>query len=118
MRLDGALSAAARVPSSGADADVVKAQRALEGSLSGELDAQSVGESFSELFGTMLARELRKSGQGFGDEGGLFGKGAGADVYEGWFDQHLGTALSQGDALGIVGMIKAGMAHAPTAQEA
>ena len=38
-----------------------------------------------------------------------FGGGAGSDVYESWFDQHIASALSKTDALGLAGMLKAGI---------
>ena len=49
--------------------------------------------------------------------GGCF-KGAGSDVYTGWFDEHLGEALSNRDALGIAGLIKTSLARIDEAQTA
>lgn len=53
------------------------------------------------VFGMMLVRELRRA-----LPEGLFGKGPGADVFEGWFDEHLGKALAERDAIGLASMVK------------
>lgn len=76
-------------------------------------DAEDTARQFENLFAVMLVRELRRS-----MPQGPFGQGAGADVYEGWFDEHLGEALSRRDALGIAGMIKASMGRAQAARDA
>ena len=75
-------------------------------------DAQETSKQFETLFGVMLVRELRRA-----MPDGIFGKGAGADVYEGWFDEHLGNALSSRDALGIAGMVKAALGRAQAARD-
>ena len=65
------------------------------------------------VFGTMLVRELRRA-----LPKGVFGEGAGSDVFEGWFDEHLGKALAEGDALGLSGMVKTSLRAKEKAQEA
>ena len=38
---------------------------------------------------------------------GVFGKGPGSDIFEGWYDKHVGEALAEQEALGLAGMIRA-----------
>ena len=61
-------------------------------------------KAFESLLATMLVKELRSS-----LTEGFFGEGPGADVYEAWFDDHLGKALTENDALGFAGMVKASL---------
>ncbi len=76
-------------------------------------DAGETARQFETLFGTMLVRELRRS-----MPKGMFGDGAGADVYEGWFDEHLGRSLAERDTLGLAGMVKTTIQRAQAAREA
>ncbi len=89
------------------DSRLAGAQRSAERG-----DTQETARQFETLFGVMLVRELRRS-----MPKGLFGDGAGADVYEGWFDQQLGDALAERDALGIAGMVKTSLGRAQAALE-
>jgi Rod binding domain-containing protein len=75
-------------------------------------DAAETARQFEELFSVLLVRELRRC-----MPAGPFGEGPGADVYEGWFDEHLGGALAERDALGIAGMIKASIQRTQAARE-
>jgi len=68
---------------------------------------EETAQLFEALFATMLAREMRR-----GLSEGFFGGGAGADVYEGWLDEHVGQAIARSGDLGLVGMVKAGMGAA------
>jgi len=90
------------------DALLASAKRAAERG-----DAGETARQFEQLFGVMLVRELRRS-----MPDGLFGSGAGADVYEGWFDEQLGGALAGRDALGIAGMVKTSLGRAQAARDA
>ena len=63
---------------------------------------QEAGRKLAALFATMLMRELRRS---LPNEG-FFGEGPGADIYNGWFDQHIADALSASGALELAGMLK------------
>jgi Rod binding domain-containing protein len=76
-------------------------------------DAKETARQFEKLFAMMLVRELRRS-----MPEGPFGQGPGADVYEGWFDEHLGDALAAHDALGLTGMVKAAIGRAQAARDA
>jgi len=76
-------------------------------------DAGETAKQFEKLFATLLVRELRRS-----MPEGPFGDGPGADVYEGWFDEQLGGALAQRDALGLAGMVKAAIGRAQAARDA
>jgi Rod binding domain-containing protein len=73
------------------DARLEDARRAAQAGGTAESARQ-----FEQLFATMLVRELRRS-----MPQSPFGQGPGAEVYEGWFDEHLGRALALQDALGI-----------------
>ena len=58
-------------------------------------------DQFEALLATTLVREMRK---GLSD--GFFGDGPGADVFEGWLDEHVGGALAESGALDLAGIIK------------
>jgi Rod binding domain-containing protein len=64
-------------------------------------DPDQTARQFEALFATLLVREMRRA-----IPGGLFGKGAGADVFEGWFDDHVGQSLASREALGIGAMVR------------
>jgi Rod binding domain-containing protein len=76
-------------------------------------DPAQAAKQFETVFATLLVRELRRS-----MPERVFGQGPGSDVYEGWFDEHLGNALAERDALGIAGMVKAALARAQDARAA
>jgi len=90
------------------EARVDGARRAAESG-----DAVETAKQFETLFGVMLVRELRRS-----MPTGLFGDGPGADVYEGWFDEHLGRSLAERDALGLTDMVETTIRRAQAAREA
>ena len=50
---------------------------------------ETVAREMESLFATMLVSELRK---GLGE--GFFGGGAGADTFNGWFDEQIGASLA------------------------
>ena len=81
---------------SGADA---LASRARDAARRG--DAGEAAERFEELLATMLVRELRRA-----LPESPFGDGAGAGVYEGWFDEHLGRSLAESWDLDLAGLVK------------
>lgn len=62
----------------------------------GRGDAAQAAAQFERLLSTLLFKEMRR-----GLSEGFFGAGTGADVYEGWLDEHLGNALSEGRGLGL-----------------
>jgi len=80
-------------------------------SAAGRGDVKETARQLETLFAVMLVRELRRS-----MPAGPFGGGAGADIYEGWFDEHLGAALGAHDALGIAGLVKATLGRSPGAE--
>lgn len=67
-------------------------------------DKDEAASKFEALLATMLVKELRK---GLGK--GLFGEGAGSDIYSGWFDSHIGEALSRDGGLDLEGIIRVGI---------
>ena len=92
------------MPSHGLAAESLKSAGEAE-------DGGRAGEAFESYFATMLVKELRRS-----LPDGFF-SGSGSDVYGSWFDQHVGEALSEGNALGLAGLIKTSMAQAQDAEE-
>ena len=62
--------------------------------------AEETAEKFEALFVRQLVSSLRQSAT-FGQEGGMFGSGSGADTYAGWFDQHVAEQLGQDSTIGI-----------------
>ena len=61
-----------------------------------EQDAGVAAKEFEKLLATIMVKELRR-----GLPDGFFGEGPGRDVYEGWMDEHLGAALTEGEGLGL-----------------
>lgn len=107
MQIDGFDQLQLPTPPSGDEARFDALRRAA-----GKGDTEETAKQFETLFATLLVRELRRS-----MPQGIFGDGPGADVYEGWFDEHLGNALAQRDSLGLAGMIKTSIHRAQAAAE-
>jgi Rod binding domain-containing protein len=70
------------------------------GNIAAKDEGAEVGTAIESMFGSMLVKELRR-----GLDTGFF-KGAGADTYTAWLDEHIGQALADRDALGFAGMVK------------
>jgi Rod binding domain-containing protein len=68
---------------------------------SGSGDPDKAAKMFEELLATLLVKEMRR-----GLDGGFFGAGPGADVYEGWLDQHIGQSLAETGALDLAQSIR------------
>lgn len=64
-------------------------------------DEAEAAKGFEKMLAMMLVKEMRKS-----LDDGLFGSGAGSDVYESWFDEHVADSLAERDALGMSQMIR------------
>jgi flagellar protein FlgJ len=97
----------ARSDTQGGDVQLERARRAAE---RGEV--RETARQFETLFATQLVRELRRA-----IPGGIFGEGAGADVFEGWFDEHLGNALGERETLGIAELVRSSLLRAQAARE-
>ena len=69
-------------------------------------DAETAAQKFEALFATMLVREMRRA-----LPEGFFGGGSGAEIYDGWLDEHVGKALARDGALHLAGMIKTNLAR-------
>ena len=67
-------------------------------------DRSEAAAKFESLLATMLVKEIRK---GMGQ--GLFGEGAGSDIYSGWFDMHVGETLAKDGGLDLEGIIRVGI---------
>ena len=81
------------------DMMVGRVSRVASGSDQGTPEA--VAREMESLFATMLVSELRK---GLGE--GFFGGGAGADTFNGWFDEQLGASIAEQGNLGIGEQVK------------
>ena len=88
-----------------------RAQAALESAnapaaneLEADADAvarnEAVGARFEALLSTMLVKEMRRS-----VPEGFFGDGPGAEIFDGWLDEHLGAALAEDGTLDLAGMV-------------
>jgi len=108
MQIDGLGKPSMPGVSPDTDARLANVKRAAEHG-----DAKETARQFETLFATMLVREMRRS-----MPTPIFGEGAGADVYESWFDEHLGGALAQRDALGLADVVKSTLLRAQAAREA
>ncbi|MCB1282445.1 MAG: rod-binding protein, partial [Salinibacterium sp.] len=71
------------------------------GSSGDEKALREVGEKLEGVFVSMLVKSMREGMS----EDGLFGKGPGADIYDGFFDQMMGEELSKRGGLGISEMV-------------
>ena len=79
----------------------------------GDGDNAEVVQAFGKIFAQQLIKEMRST-----VDGGFFGSGAGSDIYESWFDEHVAEVLAADDALGLAGMMKAGLPQGEPVGEA
>jgi Rod binding domain-containing protein len=96
----------ARIADLGALERLARADRAARAARAGSVEAAAA--EFEALLATMLVKEMRA-----GLSEGFFGQGAGADVFDGWLDQHLGESLARSGVLDLAGIIKAEMEPRP-----
>ena len=96
------------------DISALNSARAAEKAQSLSSNRDQVGQQMEELFATMLVKELRKS---LPNEG-FFGKGKGADVFNGWMDDFLGRQLAQEGALDLAGRVKVALKEKGDVQDA
>jgi len=68
---------------------------------SDESEPAAVAREMESLFATLLVTELRK---GLGE--GFFGSGPGADTFNGWFDEQIGSSLASRSSLGLADQIQ------------
>jgi Rod binding domain-containing protein len=76
------------------------------------VDDAEAAQKLEALFATLLVKELRKA-----LPDGFFGKGVGADTFNGWFDQHVGEELADSGALRLAGMLKASIGSKQESQD-
>ena len=67
----------------------------------GTADPEQAAKMFEDMLATTLVREMRR-----GLENGFFGEGPGADVYEGWLDEHVGRSLSRSGMLDLAQAVR------------
>ena len=111
MQIESTLRTDPRTSDAAANAYIDRGQRAIDAG-----DPKRAAQEFETLLAVQLVRELRRS-----LPQPLFGEGSGADVYEGWFDEQLGRALAERDALGLAKVIQGSLARkmaAPAACDA
>lgn len=79
--------------------DAARAASVRSDALEGREDEAAHG--FEKILAVQLVREMRRA-----LPDGLFGKGSGSDVFESWFDDHVGSVLADQSTLGLAGMVK------------
>ena len=80
----------------------------------GDGELEEAAKQFESLLATVMIKEMRR-----GLKDGFFGSGAGSDVFEGWLDEHMGSALAATGALDVAGFIRVNMTNkAAAANEA
>ncbi len=97
-------AARAQIADAQGTAQLQQASEALRSAETGR--ALEAADQFEALLATTLVREMRK---GLSD--GFFGDGPGADVFEGWLDEHVGGALAESGALDLAGIIKVNLGY-------
>lgn len=78
------------------------------------MPAHEAGQEAEGLFASMMLQEMRKSLP----DGSFFGKGPGADVYDGMLEQFMGRELARQGGFGIAPMIEAQLKSDAAAREA
>lgn len=78
-----------------------------------ESEPATVAREMESLFATMLVTEMRK---GLGE--GFFGSGPGADTFNGWFDEQIGSSLASRSSLGLADQIQESIVREHEAKEA
>lgn len=103
---DGAMAGLAGAGALGASSGAIEGTRQLAAARAAAGSAESgrleeAASAFESLLATVMVKELRR---GLSD--GFFGSQAGADVFDGWLDEHLGQALAGTGALDVAGFIR------------
>ena len=73
---------------------------------------RQAAQTFEALLVQMMVRAMRRAQL----QEGLFGKGAGSDVYEGWFDRHLSERLAGGSPFGIARALEESWTRDPSSR--
>lgn len=63
--------------------------------------AEKVAGQFEAVFVKTFVSAMRQTAALGGEEGGMFGKGPGADTYASWFDDNVSTELARTGGIGI-----------------
>lgn len=63
--------------------------------------AEKVAGQFEAVFVKTFVSSLRQTAALGGEEGGMFGKGPGADTYASWFDDNVSNELARTGGIGI-----------------
>jgi Rod binding domain-containing protein len=75
--------------------------------------SEHAAEKFEALLATQMFKQMRT-----GLDEGFFGNGPGAEIFEGWLDENLGSALSKSGALDLASAIRISLGEKQTASEA
>ncbi|MEZ5975005.1 MAG: hypothetical protein R3E96_09240 [Planctomycetota bacterium] len=92
------------MPNLGAIAGASLGQRSVEQAKAagGRSNSAEAAKDFEKLIATMLVKQLRQT-----LKNGFFPEGPGNDAYNGWFDDAMGTALTESHTLNLAGQLKA-----------
>lgn len=71
------------------------------GTVGSRAEAEAVAGEFEQILIQQMVTGLRKTTSLDGEDGGLFGKGAGTDTYNDWFDAHLSQHLMSSGGIGV-----------------
>ncbi|MFK7738707.1 MAG: rod-binding protein [Planctomycetota bacterium] len=66
--------------------------------------AEKTAGQFEDVFIRTLVKSLRETAS-FGEEGGMFGSGPGADTYADWFDERIAGQLREAGGIGIADVL-------------
>ena len=67
----------------------------------GREKAEKVADQFEAVFVKTFVSAMRQTAALGGEEGGMFGKGPGADTYASWFDDNVSGELARTGGIGI-----------------
>lgn len=63
--------------------------------------AEKVADQFEAVFVKTFVSSIRQTGSLGSEDGGMFGKGPGADTYASWFDENVSGELARTGGIGI-----------------
>ena len=67
-------------------------------------DPEEAGHAFEKLFATLLVKEMTST-----LEDGFFGDGPGAETFQDWLNEELGSSLAEDGSLGIAEAVRASL---------
>ncbi len=79
--------------------------RASEAPASRAAQARDVAAQFEAIFVQQMVAAMRTSASG-GEDGGMFGSGAGSDTYASWFDTSMAEHIGKRGGVGLAPIIE------------